>query len=336
MFYKLPLTESFRYVATPEDWVAFCAYGEVTSTDLWISSMAAGSGTTTDALHGYEILWRKLAAAVKVELLAGHWVAEGFVPGKDPHPVAIDPALWRKLEFDIFEHGAAGAGFEFVNVLLSKNASSQEFSLKANATYPLSQVLDHVATPEEVAELSRLRRIAPRPRLYILGVADPAYELACRQVDELEDRLWSVVRSHLLARTYVAKGLMKGGHEIGTIQAELWNVLRCRFWCDEASTLDGDLVFSHLTIHIGNLPSANPDKVPGTLRRDILAFLREHFASGVTKMRKKELLKKARASISPSISDTMFHDVWKSMNDADEIPELAVYRGRPPRKATDV
>lgn len=274
MFYRLPLTESFRHVATPEDWEAFCAYGEVNSTDLWIRGIVAGLETKPDAVDGYELLWRKLATNVKAKLLEGHWVAEGFVPGKDPQPVTIDPALWRKLEFDIFEHGASGGGFEFISLLLSEQAEQKHVASVGNATCLLSQALDLVATPEEAAELSRLRTIAPRPRVYILGSSDPAYELACRQVDELEDRLWSMVRAHLLARTYVARGLVKGSHEIATIQAELGNVLRCRFWCDEVSTLNGNLVISHVTIQVGKLSIASSEKAPGSLKRGTRAFLR--------------------------------------------------------------
>ncbi|MFS0738185.1 hypothetical protein ABC347_14170 [Sphingomonas sp. 1P06PA] len=329
------MSDALRYVATPDEWKAFCAYGEVTSTDIWVHSVAVGMGAQSGALDGYEPLWNKLVAAMKVELLAGRWVAEGFVPGQDPRPVAIDAALWRKLEFDIFEQGAAGGGFKFVNLLLTNRARSDDVASESNGNSPLSQSLELIATPDEASELSRLKKVAPRPSASVSGASDPVYTSACLQLDQLEDRLWSRLRSHLLDRTYVARGLMKGGHEIATIQAELWSVLRCRFSCDEASTPNGDLVFSHVTIKVSNLARAATERAPGTIRRAIFTFLREQFASQSARKTKEDLLEKARAMVSPSISDTMFNEVWKEIKKAGEIPEDAVYRGRPPKKAVD-
>jgi hypothetical protein len=119
MFSRLSLIDSFRHVASDEEWAAFTGYGKVTSIDLWIDSMAEGVAYSGRSFGGYHELWTKLAAIVRDKLLAGAWRAEGFRVEHGGQPLAIDSHLWRLLELDIMKEAAVGAGFEFVNLLIS-------------------------------------------------------------------------------------------------------------------------------------------------------------------------------------------------------------------------
>ncbi|UZK64643.1 hypothetical protein [Sphingomonas sp. M1-B02] len=332
MFYRLSLTESFRFVASTKQWTDFCRYGEVTGTDLWVSSMAAGSGPgAPHRLDGFEELWSGLASAVKHKLLAGEWAAEGFAPESGAHPISIDSNLWRSLEFDIFEQAAVGSGFKFSNLLLSAKSALIP-SLASQDPVPLSQVLDLVATSEERIELASLRPLTPRPRLLILGAPDPHAHHYDR-LGELEEQLWLRARQILISGQWRARGLPKGTHEITDIQPELWRVLECRFWRDEVFVAGGTVEIAHVTVRPRKASTDASEETPGTLRRAVGVFLREQFETRVGPVKKDDLFLELRSAVSNHISRNLFEEVWDTLRKAGQIPDGFTYGGRPPEKA---
>jgi hypothetical protein len=118
--------DSFRHIASDEEWVTLTGHGKVTSIDLWIDNMADGTSFSGRRYDRYHQLWTKLAASVRANLLSGAWRAEGFRVDHGGQPLPIDAHLWRLLEFDIMKEAAVGAGFEFVNLLISSDEPDRE------------------------------------------------------------------------------------------------------------------------------------------------------------------------------------------------------------------
>jgi hypothetical protein len=159
MFSRLPLNESFQYVASPDDWQRFQAYGPVTPTDLWV----AGLGSSYGPLSGYDALSSKLATAAREKLFAGEWLAEGFDPERGPRLHQIDRYLWALLDLNVMENAAVGGGFKFVGLLISdQTPATVDQASKASARSTLLRWLETLAhstrepmTREAVFEAAR-------------------------------------------------------------------------------------------------------------------------------------------------------------------------------------
>jgi hypothetical protein len=172
MFSRLSLVDPFRHVASDEEWVAFTGYGEVTPTDLWINSMAGSASFSGRSYDGYYELWTKFAASVRAKLLSGAWRAEGFRVDHGGQPLPIDPILWRLVELDIMKEAAVGAGFEFMNLLISGDEPDRETvshlqtaSSRTRLRRWLEELAASAARPMTRDEVhgAALREVAPEP-----------------------------------------------------------------------------------------------------------------------------------------------------------------------------
>lgn len=341
MFARLSLHESFRFVANDEQWQAFTAYGQVSATDLWLNALAEGPGARApERLDGYDRLWSSLSAAVKVELAAGRWRAEGFDPAQGARPISIPAALWPLLEFDLMEEGVVGDGFKFVGLLISGEVidfreGSEAVSLSIGAKpVSLVQLLELVATPDERSTLEFLRIAAPRPRLMFSESAETEQDRLYSRLSNLENELWARARSRLSSGEWAARGLPRGAHALVEIIPELWTHLVCNFWRNEVHDPISGVEFHHVTIRQLVSPAREDlDTTPGSLRRSVKTFLRRKAQRARSPIRKDDLLLEAKAYVAPHVSRTMLDEVLVELQRAGEIPEGLLFKGRPPLKA---
>jgi hypothetical protein len=141
MFSRLSLSDAFRHVASGAEWTSFLGYGAVTPTDIWIGSWAARSDPSACDLARYSALWTELAARVRIKLLSRIWTAEGFRVESGGQAIPIDAHLWRSLEFDIAQQAAVGAGFVFVNLLITSNEAGCEVVSQAKVASTRTRLL---------------------------------------------------------------------------------------------------------------------------------------------------------------------------------------------------
>jgi hypothetical protein len=337
MFSRVPIRTTLEHVANPDEWARFQSCGDVTSTDLWINSLAAGGPSSPGRLDDYEPLARKLVGEVHRKLASGEWLGEGFDPSRGAELQRIDQHLWRVLEIDLHEEAASGAGFEFVSLLISSDQRPTEelnnaavSAVKLTGRVPLQDLLPLIATTEERDEYIRLNCGDPSPRMWILGGPESDWERSYRFCDELQGRLWGRVLPRLIAGEWLGRGLRAGTIDISPIPSILWSTLRCDFPKGEVWEVRGsNLRFYHTTIEeTGSVPGERPWSTPGSLRRRLTAWIQEQANAGRAPVRKEDLLKEARAFFAPEgISRNMFMETYK----AAQVPASFRIVGRPRR-----
>ncbi len=153
MFQSIPLEECFPHIASPEEWAEFVSLPKADETTLWILSMGDTLSLRDRQLLRSRDLWEKFATGVREKLLAGEWRAEGYAPAAGPHPLPLDPKLWRLIDFDRFQNSASGGGFYFVNLLISHN--------RLNA--PVSHATKAAARADLKCWIEQLARQQPGP-----------------------------------------------------------------------------------------------------------------------------------------------------------------------------
>jgi hypothetical protein len=322
MFRNLPLDESFAFVASPEEWETFRSFGEVSATDLWINAMAAGAGE----LDEYYRLRTVFLGRVRDRLRSGEWLCEGFDPTQGSELRSIPSQLWRSLEFDPHADEVSGAGFRFVNLLMSASMQAVEAPAEIPGSIRLSDVIELAATPDEAAQYDRLKSAAQSLGAWVLGASETDYERRHRLCRELQDRVWNRVLPSLLSGKWEARAFVHGQLQRVAIPAELWSELRCDFSKDEAySGSDLGLQFNKVVLNLR--PQQKPAAAAGSLRRRLNGWLKQIAAAPRTLVRRAELLNEARRElVDASITLNMLDDCIRETG----LGPLLLYKGRPP------
>ena len=180
MFQSLPLEDCFRHVASEEEWAEFASLPKVDETTIWILSMGGSLSTRDRQMLRARELWELFASRVRDQLLAGHWRAEGFTPAAGPHPLPIDPKLWRLIDFDRFENSASGGGFVFVNLLISHNRLDAPVShaTKAAARADLRRWIEQLARQQPRPMTMKQARDLARSAFSDLKISDNLFKQA--------------------------------------------------------------------------------------------------------------------------------------------------------------
>lgn len=333
MFSRLQLRASFEHVASEDEWRCIRSYGDVPPTDLWVNSVAAGFPSSPGKLDGYEELWTILAVRVREKLASGEWLAEGFDAAQGPQLQRIDGYLWRSLELEIHNEEAVGAGFRFVNLLIS-TTGAVEFApadappARAFTLVYLSQVLKIVADEAEAEEFEKLRAAASSPHLWIVGATETQFDLDRRRGRELEQRLWERVLRRLVSGEWAGHGFANGSAEPKMIPPVLWPNLKCDFSRDEAYSAGGSaLHFYHVTIRrVRTGQGERSGKVPGALRRCVTSWIRSQVAAGRGPLRTSQLLEDVRGTYpEENITRNLLEGAIKDAR----VPEGFLFKGRP-------
>lgn len=328
MFSRIALRDSFKYLATDQEWSEFTAFGEVSANDLWVDSLAAGlSDSSPTKFDHYETLWSRFAAAARQKLLAGAWTAEGFDANVSASPQPIIPELWRSLEFYIQDAGAVGAGFKFVNLLIScKHAPESEPVLKGPVT--LMELLDLVATSAEAAEYAPLKFAAQRPPVRTLGNVETEYERLHRLCRELQGKLWDRILPSLLDGRWSAEGYIADSVALSAIPPKRWPSLSCDFARGEVySTGGSDLHLYDVTVIQPHVEATRTSQTEmAGIRRRLIEWIRTELNETAGPLKKGEMLKRGRAAFpADSITDNLFSEAWRSAG----IPLDRRQKGRP-------
>lgn len=322
MFRRLPLNESLAFVASPEEWETFRSFGEVTATDLWINAMAAGKGK----LDEYYRLRTVFLGKVRDLLRSGEWLCEGFDPTQGSELKSIPLQLWRSLEFDPHADEVSGAGFKFVNLLMSATMQAVEAPAEAHGSIRLSDVIELAATLDEAAQYVHLKSAAQSPGAWIVGAPETDYERRHRLCRELQDRMWNRVLPNLMSGRWEARAFVQGQLQRVAIPAELWSELTCDFSKDEAySGTDLGLQFHRVVLNLH--PQTKQAAAAGSLRRRLNGWLKQIAAEPRPLVKRAELLNEARRELEDaSITLNMLDDCIRDTG----VGPLLLFKGRPP------
>ena len=326
MFSRITLLESFRHVASSDEWEEFSAFGEVTSMDLSIHAMGAGLSRSKSRLDGYERLWMELARRVRQKLLGGVWIAEGFSPGGLPQAQQIDPHLWNVLELNLMDGGADGAGFKFVNLLISSREPNRA-SIPGGQTIRLGDTLDLVANPAEAEEYARLKHASQSPGIWYPGEPETRYDREHRLCRAVQANLWAKVLPRLTSGEWVAYGFTKAAIEPVRVPATLWPHLDCDFDRDEAIATNGTghEFFSVTFVQAKSSESASSHRSAAAARQKLIRWLEERGKTEAGRVTKAELLGEARNTFRDHpITDNLFNEAWR----AASLPEHFRRHGR--------
>jgi hypothetical protein len=173
-------------VATEEEWTEFTSLPKPDETTLWLVSMAETLTVRDRAVLRSRDLWEQFANRVRDKLREGHWRAEGYTPAAGPHPLPLDPKLWRLIDFDRFENRASGGGFSFVNLLISHNRLDAPVShaTKAAARADLRRWIEQLARQQPGPMTMKQARDLARSAFGELKISDNLFKQAWSQAEK--------------------------------------------------------------------------------------------------------------------------------------------------------
>ena len=119
MFSREPLRETFRRVASNEEWQEFSCLSGVTQQQLEWNRQVLKQDPEKPATK-YMRIWRLLADRLLVKLRSGEWVGEGINPSFGIQRQRIDSELWHLLDLTPLDYCASGAGFMFAALKISE------------------------------------------------------------------------------------------------------------------------------------------------------------------------------------------------------------------------
>jgi hypothetical protein len=189
MFSSVSLLEAFARVSSPMEWEEFNALRPANDTDYWIVSLGGILSARDREVLRYRELWAQFVEAMRMKLLAGEWVADGFNSQFGSRTIPIDARLWKILQISPGRDEAEGEGFRFINLSISQvrpTANRTNHAAKTVLRHELIRWIEALARESNEAWTVPLAREAARRAFQGVTISDYMFNKAWGAADKPE------------------------------------------------------------------------------------------------------------------------------------------------------